>query len=114
LIIFKGQNLQHQWFEEDTPDWLYTTSNKGWTTNGIGLAWLQQVFIPETRTETSETHGRLLVLDGHALHADVEFMDECNKNKITIVFLPAYTSHVLQPLDVAVFASLKARYKACI
>lgn len=28
-VIFKGKTLQHQWFDEDTPDFVFTTSQKG-------------------------------------------------------------------------------------
>jgi len=55
-----------------------------------------------------------LVLDCHASHVDVEFMDECYCNKILCVYLPPYTSHILQPLDVSVFSPLKAGYKKAI
>ena len=94
-VIFKGKALQHQWFEESTPDWVYTTSNKGWIDNGIGLGWLEQVFIPQTRSATSDTIGRILVLDGHASHVDSLFMKAYYNNKIYYIYLPPYTSHVL-------------------
>ena len=31
LVIFKGQSLQTTWFSHKVPDWLYTTSENGWT-----------------------------------------------------------------------------------
>jgi len=95
-IIFKGKPLQHQWFQEETPDWVYTRSEKGWTHNGVGLGWLRQVFIPGTRSETSESKGRILVLDGHASHVDVEFTDECHRNKVLYIYLPLHTSHAIE------------------
>jgi hypothetical protein len=33
------------------------------------------------------------------------------QNKIRLLFLPAHTSHVLQPLNLGVFAPLKSRYR---
>jgi len=33
-------------------------------------------------------------------------------NNIQLLFLLAYTSHVLQPLDIAVFGPLKVKYRA--
>jgi len=32
-------------------------------------------------------------------------------NNVQLLFLPAYTSHVLQPLDLSVFSPLKAKYR---
>ncbi|KAI1000742.1 hypothetical protein K3495_g7460 [Podosphaera aphanis] len=37
LVIFKGQSLQTSWFpSEVVPNWFYTTSENGWTSNSIG------------------------------------------------------------------------------
>ncbi|OCK72656.1 hypothetical protein K432DRAFT_316013, partial [Lepidopterella palustris CBS 459.81] len=33
LVIFKGKEPQLSWFEEDAPDWVYTTLENGWTLN---------------------------------------------------------------------------------
>jgi hypothetical protein len=88
---------QSTWFPEETPDILYTTSENGWTDNSHGYHWLQRIFIPETQPQRNE--WRLLVLDGHGIHTAID-----------LSFLPAHTSHVLQPLDLGVFAPLKSRY----
>jgi DDE superfamily endonuclease len=38
LCIFKGKAVQTSWFvPENVPDFLYTTSENGWTSNDIGL-----------------------------------------------------------------------------
>ena len=47
-VIFKGKNLQSTWFPATITDWLYTTSENGWTSNAIGLEWLQRIFMPKT------------------------------------------------------------------
>lgn len=109
LIIFKGQTLQTSHFPCDTPDWLFTNSENGWTTNEKCLNWLQTIFIPETQPLNQA--WRLLIMDGHGSHVHVEFLWICKKHKIQLLFLPAHTSHVLQPLDLGVFAPLKSRYR---
>ncbi|KAH7459443.1 hypothetical protein FOMA001_g19978 [Fusarium oxysporum f. sp. matthiolae] len=40
-----------------------------------------------------------------------KFLWECFNNNIYLLFLPAHSSHVLQPLDVAVFGPLKRAYR---
>jgi hypothetical protein len=55
------------------------------------------------------TH-RLLVLDGHGSHATPEFDAYCTENNIITLCLPAHTSHITQPLDVACFSPLKTAY----
>jgi 4-hydroxybenzoate polyprenyltransferase len=113
LIIFKGLSIQQQWFPitlEDHDDWQFTATKKGWIEERIAIEWLRKVFLPQTAPE-DPSDWRLLVIDGHHTHTTVDFMWECLSNKIYILFLPAHTSHILQPLDVAVFGPLKTAFK---
>ena len=44
LIIFKGENLSHQWVPASIHDnWRFGCNAKGWTSNVHGLQWLRQV-----------------------------------------------------------------------
>jgi 4-hydroxybenzoate polyprenyltransferase len=112
LVIFKGQSVQQQWFKslEGYDNWEFTATKNGWTDNVVALEWLQKIFIPSTAPKDPK-QWRLLVVDGHKSHATLDFMWECFSNKIYVVYLPPHTSHVLQPLDVGVFSSLKAAYR---
>ena len=38
-------------------------------------------------------------------------MYSCFQNNVYLLFLPPHTSHVLQPLDLSVFSSLKSHYQ---
>lgn len=51
-------------------------------------------------------------MDGHQTHCDSDFMATCYQNQIIAFYSPAHASHVLQPLDVAVFSPLKTYYKS--
>ncbi|KAF4485948.1 hypothetical protein CGGC5_v005867 [Colletotrichum fructicola Nara gc5] len=113
LVIYKGKSVQQQWFPLDlTPyeSWKFTATENGWTSDSTAVKWLTEVFIPSTQPgDPSEV--RLLILDGHGSHETTAFMYTCFRNKIHLLFLPAHTSHVLQPLDQSVFGPLKAAYK---
>ncbi len=74
------------------------------------MEWLQYVFLPRTQPK-DPTQGRLLILDGHDSHTTDDFMWNCFNNNVYLVFLPAHTSHVLQPLDLSVFSPLKQAYR---
>lgn len=111
LVIFKGKSLQSSWFSIDqVPDWIYTFSENGWTSNQTGLNWVQQIFIPETQPRDPR-RLRLLILDGHGSHASVSFHLACKNNGIHLLYLPAHTSHILQPLDLSPFSILKKSYR---
>ncbi|KAI4745532.1 hypothetical protein E4T50_04115 [Aureobasidium sp. EXF-12298] len=53
-------------------------------------------------------------MDGHGSHTAIDFLWYCKQNKIHLLFLPGHISHVLQPLNLGVFAPLKSRYRAQI
>ena len=53
---------------------------------------------------------RLLTIDGHKSHCSVDFQDLCKEKNIVLLCMPAHSSHLLQPLDVACFAPLKRKY----
>ncbi|XP_076155223.1 uncharacterized protein LOC143138689 [Alosa pseudoharengus] len=52
----------------------------------------------------------LLFMDQHEAHVGKGVVDFCRANQIEVVCLPAHTTHVLQPLDVAVYSSLRAAF----
>lgn len=113
LVIFKGMTIQDQWFPLDLSPfkgWKFSATPKGWTDNEMALEWLQKLFVPLTAPE-DPLEPRLLIMDGHRSHATTEFMWNCFKNNIYVIYLPPHTSHVLQPLDLAVFSSLKSAYR---
>ena len=66
-------------------------------------------FDRQTKSRTIGSY-RLLILDGHSSHATPEFDQYCTNNKIISLCMPAYTSHLLQPLDVSCFSPLKRAY----
>ena len=51
LVIFKGAAPQSSLFEEEVPDWIFTTSENGWTADRIALGWLKTIFLPETKPQ---------------------------------------------------------------
>ncbi|ODQ71458.1 hypothetical protein LIPSTDRAFT_73139 [Lipomyces starkeyi NRRL Y-11557] len=91
LGIFKGKN--------------------GWTSNLHGLEWLKRVFEPATRAKANGQQ-RLLICDSHDSHISGSFIAHCLQIRITLLMLPPHTSHLLQPLDVAIFGPLKKRLTA--
>ena len=110
-IIFKGKVHIEGWYQdEELPrDWRIEVSQNGWTTDEIGLRWLQNVFIPATNGRTAGKY-RLLILDGHGSHLTPCFDEICSQNDIIPICMPPHSSHLLQPLDVGCFSPLKRAY----
>jgi hypothetical protein len=110
MIIWKGKHLNSGFISEDTPkDWSFAVSENGWTSNTLGLEWLIQVFERKTREKAAGAR-RLLIADGHGSHIRADFIAYCMEHDIDLLILPPHCSHILQPLDVGVFAAFK---RAC-
>ena len=109
-VIFKATKyFQEGWFETLPDDWRINISDNGWTTDKIGMDWLQNHFIPYTNSRTLGRY-RMLILDGHGSHLTAEFDYTCTKNNIIPICMPLHSSHLLQPLDVSCFAVIKQKY----
>ena len=52
--------------------------------------------------------------DGHKTHINIDVIDLCRDNGIALFGLPPHTTHPLQPLDVAVFKSLKDTFAKAV
>lgn len=113
LIIFKGLNVWNSWIPnpEDTyPETAYAASPKGWMTSEIFANYFEKSLIPAI----GEKRPVLVIYDGHATHVSEKVVSLARSNDITILKLPAHTSHLLQPLDLAVFKSFKTRWDQCL
>jgi hypothetical protein len=93
--------------------WYLSANSKGWISNLHGVEWLKRVFEPATRTK-AEGQQRLIICDGHDSHISGSFISHCIHNRISILILPAHTSHLLQPLDVAIFGPLKKKFTVAL
>lgn len=110
FIVFAAKYHLHAWYEgNDIPqDWPIAVSEKGWTTNEIGVQWLEH-FNAYTQGCTVGAY-RLLIIDGHESHNSLTFQDLCKESKIITLCMPPHSSHLLQPLDVGCFSPLKRAY----
>ena len=70
LVVFKGKSLQTTWFPaKGAPDWLYTTSENGWTSNQLDIEWLQRIFIPNTTPSSTGRDYSFSMATAHILQS---------------------------------------------
>jgi hypothetical protein len=53
-----------------------------------------------------------MLLDRHVSHISSEVIRLCIENKVILLCLLPYTTHLLQPLDIGLFAPLASYYKS--
>jgi hypothetical protein len=85
-------------------------SETGWSNADVFRDYLQNHFIPNVRRGEKDDQPILLILDGHATHISKQVIEWAVSQHLILFVLPAHSSHVLQPLDVAVFGPFKGYY----
>ncbi len=87
------------------PNALYGIQEKGYIDSELFLKWLHHFikYAPEERP-------LILIMDQHETHVSKDVIMFCRENKVEILCLPAHTTHILQPLDIAVFNPLKTAF----
>lgn len=89
---------------------LYAKSPSGYMDGELFKSWFTTVFLPHT----AHLRPALLILDGHGSHLTIDIIDLARQNNVILYCLPPHTTHLLQPLDVSVFKSLKSYFaKLC-
>ena len=107
LKIFKEKNVLQNWISNVVLDkWFFSANTKGWTSNLHELKWLKHIFKPATCAKASGQYC-LLVCDEHDSHISKSFIAHCLQNCIILLILSPHMSHLLQPLNVTIFSSLK-------
>jgi len=109
MIILAAQNHQSNWYTELPKGWTIETSKNSWTTDELEICWLKDVFNKHIKACTAGRYC-LLILDSYSSHASAEFDQFCTENIIIPLYLPPYSSHLLQLLDIACFEPLKCTY----
>jgi hypothetical protein len=81
--------------------------------NGLNIntyVFLTQVFLKYIETLPQE-EVKVLIGDNLASHLSPSVLELCEAHNIRFVFLPENSTHLLQPLDVAVFGPMKKRWR---
>ena len=113
FILYKGKNMYQRWMQGGPAAVVYGISESGWMDSDNFLSWFKKMFLPAVSHLTKEAPV-LLFFDGHYSHISMELIKLARSNNIEILCLPPNTTHLLQPLDVGVFAPLKSAWRGIL
>ena len=99
--------------ESGPPVAVYGMSDSGWKDGAKFLSWFTKLFLPAVSYLT-ETALVLLFLDGHHSQISLELIRRAHDSNVLLLCLPPNTTHLLQPLDVGVFAPMKSAWRAIL
>lgn len=81
-------------------------SEVGWMTRDLFVSWLKTVFVPAVVSKQIK-RPVLLFVDGSATHKSQQASDFCLANGILLYCLQPNATHLIQPLELSFFGSLK-------
>jgi hypothetical protein len=84
-------------------------SDSGYTNSELAMEYLQH-FIQHTPS----IRTKLLIMDSHVSHEVPEFIILAHQHNIHLHVFPSHLTHILQPLDVTVFAQYKHWHRRAI
>ena len=105
VIILSGKQVLLRWFDAIQEDEHLAVTDTGYINDQLAYQWIQKFH----KWTAPRTKGgwRLLFCDRFGSHMTMQFLKFCEQVNILPFFLPAHTSHILQPLDVGVFSVYK-------
>ncbi|XP_038064724.1 uncharacterized protein LOC119735094 [Patiria miniata] len=113
-FVFPGQRMRQELLNGCLPGTDGTVSESGWSNTAVFMTYLSTHFLKYMYVTASRTEDEpiLLLYDGHRSHINLPLIDWARDQHILLFVLPAHTSHVLQPLDLACFGPFEKIYNS--
>lgn len=111
LTLYKYARLPKHIVDSAPPYWSIGKTDSGWMTAESFYEYISNVFLPFVKAENIELPV-IVFLDGHSSHMSLELSEFCSDNQIILIALFPNATHILQPLDVAVYGPMKAKWKS--
>lgn len=109
MVIFRYKRIPFDLSSSIPKHWGVGTSESGWMTADTFFCYITNVFYPWAKENVE--FPIVFFVDGHASHMSYHLSKFCSDNKIILVALYPNSTHLLQPMDVAVFRTLKTGWK---
>ena len=109
-VVYRAERLMDSWVVGGPIGTRYNRTKSGWFDGFCFKDWLKMQVVPYFN-HLSNDSPRVLIGDNLASHLSADVIELCEKNNIRMVFLPPNSTHLLQPLDVAIYGPMKAAWR---
>lgn len=113
MIIFKYERIPSHIALSVNKSWGIGRSESGWMCGPTFYEYVTNVFVPWLDKQKIE-RPILLFIDGHVSHMTLHLSQFCSNNGIELFALYPNSTHLIQPMDVAVFKPLKQFWKKSV
>lgn len=107
-VVYKSTNLYDTWVKNGPVNARYNRTSSGWFDAEVFKDWVKEVVIPFFKNKQGK---KVLIGDNLSSHLSIELINICKNFDIHFVFLPANSTHLTQPLDVAFFRPMKVAWR---
>ncbi|KAJ8910933.1 hypothetical protein NQ315_014353 [Exocentrus adspersus] len=98
-IVFKSKYAYPDWILGGPEGVRYNRTISGWFDSDTFEDWFFQLALPHLRRKDGK---KIIIGDNLGSHLPYKVLSACQENNIAFVFLPKKSTHICEPLDVAV------------
>ncbi|KAJ8875269.1 hypothetical protein PR048_023164 [Dryococelus australis] len=113
MILFRYKQLPAEICKNIPSHWGVGCSETGWMTCETFYSYITNIFYPWLKQQNI-TLPIILFVDGHSSHMSLHFSNVCQQSGIILVSLYPNSTHITQPMDVAIFRTLKTGLKKSV
>lgn len=107
-LIYKANNIYDSWITGGPKGTRYNRTACGQIDGNTFEDYIKSVVIPFFKDKPGK---KVLIGDNLSSHLSIEVIRICEKQNILFIFLPANSTHLTQPLDIAFFRPMKIAWK---
>ncbi|XP_054259716.1 jerky protein homolog-like [Macrosteles quadrilineatus] len=110
-VVYKGQHKWSTWTKNGPKYARYNSTKSGWFDEETFHEWFTTIVLPWAE---SREGIKMLIGDNLSSHFCPDVIKKCEEYDIHFVCLPKNSTHLTQPLDVAVFAPMKRVWRTVL
>lgn len=111
LVLFAYERIPHAIaMKQPKENWSTGRSENGWMTCATFFEYMANVFHPWLVKEGIQLPV-IFFVDGHSSHTSIHLSRFCEDNGIILICLCPNATHLIQPMDISVFKTLKEAWK---
>lgn len=113
MVVFSYARIPSLIANSIPTTWGIGRSESGWMCGPTFYEYMTNVFYPWLIQEEIQ-RPIIFFIDGHVSHMTLNLSQFCSENGIELIALFPNSTHLLQPMDVAVFGPLKKKWKVSV
>ncbi|CAB3246499.1 unnamed protein product [Arctia plantaginis] len=107
-VIYKANNIYDTWTTGRPKGTRFNRTASGWIDGSTFEDYIKSIIIPFFKDKSG---NKVMIGDNLSSHLSIEVIRMCEQHNISFIFLPANSTHLTQPLDIAFFRPMKIAWR---